>query len=200
VSSCAPCAGHQTARKEAVDGRIDRTDGRGRQERALIAGVMALALLLFLGGVAGERHVLATHPAVTEQHTAETGTTQESGGEAGGAAAHPADAGHELVLGIAVDDPAIVAVSVLVWLGLIAALLRIGRRVLPVVLLVAVAACVLDGGEIIRQTGEAQAGLAVLAALVAAAHGAVVVPAARALVRARRSPARGNPAPLQGVG
>jgi hypothetical protein len=169
----------------------------GRQGLALIAGMMALALLLFLGGVAGERHILAAHPAVSEQHTAENSTTQESGGEAGGAA-HLADAGHERVLGVAVDDPAIVAMSVPVWLALIAALLRIGRRVLPVVLLVAAAACVLDVREIIRQIGEAQTGLAILAALVAAAHWAVVVLAAMALMRARWSPTRGEPAPLQG--
>jgi hypothetical protein len=86
--------------------QVGRMTG-GRQELARIARVMALALLLYLGVVAGERHVLATHLAVTEQHTVETRTTQESAGEAGGAEAHTSEAGHELVLGIAVDDPAV---------------------------------------------------------------------------------------------
>ena len=153
-----------------------------------------------LGGVAGERHVLTTQPVVSAQHTTESGEhIGESAGEAGSAAVHPADAGHEVVLGVPVDDPAIVAVSVLAWLALIAALLRIGPRVLPVVLLVAAAAVVLDVGEVIRQIGERQAGFAVLAALVAAAHGAVVVLSAIALLHARRLPAAGIPVPSQGV-
>jgi hypothetical protein len=142
--------------------------------------------------VAVEHHVLASHAAASGQHITQTGAAPEIGGEAE-TAEHTGDAhaesGREAVLGIVVEDPGVVTASALAWLVLIVALLRFGRWLLPVVVLAAGAAFALDVGEIIRQVGETQSGLALLAALVAAGHGAVVVLALLALFPPRRSAA-----------
>ena len=177
--------------------RLWRRTAAGPQH-GLLASLMALALLLFLVGVVGEHQVRASHPTAGGQHTTEAGSAPDSGGDRDSAAPRTGDTpattaqaetGSERVFGIAVDDPAVVTASALAWLVLFAAVLRFGRQVLPVVLLAAAAALVLDLGEVVRQVGEAQSGLAFLAALIAAGHGVVALLALMALVRPWRSPA-----------
>jgi hypothetical protein len=163
---------------------------------------MVVALVLYFGGVVAERQVLASHPALSSVHTSHAVTT-ETGGD-GDSAAHAdaapkagvhSDNGNEQVLGIAVEEPLFVAASAVAWLLLISALLLFGRPALLALCLIAGASCVLDVGEVVRQIHETQSGLALLAALVAVAHGTVAVLALMALRRPVRPAAAGDLTP-----
>lgn len=167
-----------------------------RSGTALIAGLMALSTLLFVVGVVAERATTGTHtPLCVQQASGETGAdgdhqaaapcaTRPTADADGGEASTASTTTSETVLGIAVDDPGITALAVAGWLILIAALLRFGRRALPVVLVAAGATTIFDVGEVIHQIHEARSGLAILAAFVAIGHAAVAVLVLRMLVRA----------------
>jgi hypothetical protein len=174
-----------------------------RPGTALIAGLMAVSMLLFVVGVVSERAVTGTHATPCVQHPS---------GETGADGDHPAvacvtrlpadadaretstaaAAASETVFGIAIDSPGITALAVAGWLILIVALLRFGRRALPLVLVAAGAATVFDVGEVLHQIHESRSGLAILATFVAIGHAAVAVLALGTLVRASRP----NPDPL----
>jgi hypothetical protein len=165
---------------------------------ALIAGLMALSMLLFVVGVVSERAVTSTHatPCV-QQPSGETGAdgdhpaaascvTRPTADADGGEARTSGTTASETVLGIAIDSPGITALAVAGWLTLIAALLRFGRRALPLVLVAAAAATVFDVGEVLHQIHESRSGLAILATFVAVGHAAVAVLALRMLAHAPR--------------
>jgi hypothetical protein len=154
-----------------------------RKMLVLIVGLIVVGMALFVTGVIIERSGSGTSAAVsTAQGQTSTGS-------------HDADGGHEstsstprspttqaqegvqseTVFGLDLENPWFVAAFVLIWLILIAALVRFGRIALPAVLLVAAVAMVLDVGEVVRQVGEARSLLATMAVLVTASHVALVV-------------------------
>jgi hypothetical protein len=150
----------------------------------LIASLMAVSLLLFVGGVVWERSAAGSQErrevSCAQQHagTGEgTGEGSERGGEHGAAACvqHTSEVARETVLGVNLEDPGVVAAIAVGWLVLMVGLLRVGRLALPVVAVAAGVALLFDVLEVARQIGLGHGGVAVVAALVAAGHAAVAV-------------------------
>jgi hypothetical protein len=69
------------------------------------------------------------------------------------------------------------------WLLLAAVVVTLGRPILPSLVLIAGAAALFDGAEVVHQLMEARYGIAVLAAQVSIGHLAILVLAALALTR-----------------
>ncbi|PWT75473.1 MAG: hypothetical protein C5B60_05305 [Chloroflexi bacterium] len=92
----------------------------------------------------------------------------------------------ETTFGLDLENPGVVAVFVLIWLGLLISLLRLGRIAWAAVFLVALASLVLDIGEVGRQISEGRSTIVVVATLVAIAHGALAALAVSVLVRETR--------------
>jgi len=88
----------------------------------------------------------------------------------------------EQVFGLDLENPWFVGAFVLVWLALVAALVRLGRIAWLALFLLALVTTVLDGGEVIRKIGEANILLATLAVLVGIAHVALAALALLILV------------------
>ncbi len=159
------------------------------------AGLLVLAALLFAGGIALERGGHAS-PEVPGSHQ-EAGGLPASGANAETAeapGAHqdadqapavptvgvtpitpPAESLNETVLGIDLENPWLTIAFVLGSLALAAALLLLGRKILPLVILIVSVATILDVREVLFQIGRANAGIAIVAAVVALTHAAVVV-------------------------
>ena len=74
------------------------------------------------------------------------------------------------MFGIDVEAPWFIAGVVIGTLLLIAALFVVGYRVLPLVLLFTIGAALFDGREVVYQLGQAQYGIAALAAGVVASR------------------------------
>ena len=164
--------------------------------RVLVALIVA-ATAAFVVGVVLERHQTANEPRETPAHrAAEAGTESRTGesGESeptGEAAAHPAPGGRaessEKLLGVDPESTGLLVVAVVVSLLLAAAVSWRGGS--PLVLAVVAAAmaafCALDIREVVHQVSESRTGLAVLAGVVAALHGAAALVAGRAAAGAR---------------
>src|SRR5258708_24408267 len=153
-----------------------------RRMLVLITSLIVVSTALFVTGVVIERSG-GTALATTSSHqdTAKAPTTsQDSDGGHEGSPSSPSQrvpAGQEhvgvadaMVFGLDLENPWFVGAFVLVWLVLIAALVRLGRIAWLALLLVAIVAAVLDGGEVARKVGEANATVATFAVLVAAAQ------------------------------
>ena len=164
----------------------------------LIAGLMALSVLLFVGGVAVERNVATTASTTCTRHAEGSGETGEgtgshagepcskaagSGKSAATASSTAAEHQGERILGVDIENPRVVALIALGWLILAAGLLRFGRRALGIVIAAAAVALIFDAAEVARQIGENRAVVAAVAALVVIGHGAVILLAALALSR-----------------
>jgi hypothetical protein len=155
----------------------------------LIVGLIVLSSGLFVTGVLIEHTGGSTSAAVSPTPGQAPSTTQDPDGGHESTSSSPSSskvqAGpkQETVFGLDLENPWFVAAFVLGWLVLVAALIRFGRITLPVVLLVAIVATVLDAGEVMRQIGEAKSTVAVLAVLVAVAHLALAVLALLVLTR-----------------
>ena len=172
-----------------------------RATTLLLAGLMVLSTALFVAGVALERSSSGsgdTHPSspqvaptvsadaqapegseareAQEHQEAAAAASQES---AEGTPAHEA-AEQNRVFGIDVESPWVITSVVVLTLLLIAALLVLGERVLPLVVLVAVVAAVFDMREIGYQLGQARYLIAALAIGVVASRIATAVVAWRA--------------------
>jgi len=177
-----------------------------RATTILLAGLMLLSTVLFIGGGALERSVSArgdTHTAVPQATPVSTGEQAPEGSAAReaqerqeaaapaapegaeGAAAHE-QAEQNAVFGIDVESPAVIAGVLLGTLLLIAALVLFGYRVLPLVFIVALGTAVLDVREVFYQLGQAHSAVAVLAIGVALSRLATVLVAGRAWRTGRR--------------
>lgn len=164
----------------------------------LAVGVIALSTALFVSGVVIERGGGAATTSVSSSQ-ATTPTTTLSGDPDGGHEGAPANPPQgapakgtpgggtdERVFGLDLENPWLVSGFVLLWLALIAGLIRLGRLAWVALLLIALLATVLDVGEVLRKVGEANTTVASIAVLVAIAHGALVVLAAFVLARSIR--------------
>ncbi|HEU5441463.1 MAG TPA: hypothetical protein VFU88_19410 [Ktedonobacterales bacterium] len=106
-----------------------------------------------------------------------------SGDPDGGHETGTGGVGEERVFGLDLENPWIVEAFVAVWLGLAAAILRLGCLAWAATLGVALAASLLDVAEAGRQAAEAHPVLVTLAVLVALAHLALVILAGSVLAR-----------------
>lgn len=160
----------------------------------LIIGLIVVSTVLFVTGVVIERGVSSNAAAVstTQGQTSSTSQDPDGGHESTSTpqdshkVQNNAGSHSESVFGLDLENPWFIAAFVLIWLLLIVALNRFGRIALPLVLLIAVIAMVLDVGEVMRKVGEANTVLATFAALVAVAHVVIAVLALLILVRGER--------------
>ncbi len=125
-----------------------------RTARWLVGGLLIVSAALFVIGVSVERssenHVI---PAVS-QNAAPENTVDSDGGEGHvdtPTTAQTTSPQNESVLGIDLENPWLVGAAVVGSLVLMGALLRFGYRVLPIVVLFAMAAALFDISEVLRQ-------------------------------------------------
>ncbi len=160
-----------------------------RTMMVLIVGLIVLSAGLFVTGVLIEHNGGSTSAAASPTAGQPPSTTQDPDGgheSTSSSSSSPkvqAAPGQETVFGLPLENPWFVAAFVLGWLVLVVVLMRFGRITLPVVLLVAIVATVLDAGEVMRQTGEGKSLVAAFAVLVAVAHLALAVLALLVLTR-----------------
>ncbi len=160
----------------------------------LIVGLIVVGAALFVIGVLIEHSGSGTSAPLSavQGRTSSTSPDADGGHESTGitqkSPAVQAQAGlpSETVFGLDLENPWFVGAFVLVWLVLIAALVRFGRIAWFALLLVAIVAAVLDGGEVARKVGAANSTVATFAVLVAAAHVALAVLALLVLARKAR--------------
>ncbi len=171
------------------------TEPIARKMLVLIVGLIVVATALFVIGVIIERSGSgAPAAASTTQGQTSTGSQDADRGHESTSSTQksPTVQAHEglqseTVFGLDLENPWFVTAFVLIWLVFIAALVRFGRIALPAVLLIAIVATVLDGGEVVRQIGEAKSLLASIAVLVTVAHVALAVLALLVLLQGMRS-------------
>jgi hypothetical protein len=169
------------------------TGSLSRKWLLLTISLIVLSTVLFVTGVLIERsggaastatsiHQNATQPPVTSGDP-DGGHEATPSNRSQGAPTNvsPAGGADERVFGLDLENPWFVGAFVLVWLVLIAALVRLGRIAWLALLLLASVAAVLDGGEVIRKVGEANTLLATFAMLVGVAHVALAALALFAL-------------------
>lgn len=165
-----------------------------RKVLVLIVGLIVVGAVLFVTGVIIERSGSGTPAeASTTQGQTSTGSHNADGGHESTSGTQKSSTvqAHEgvqtgTVFGLDLENPWFVTAFVLIWVAFIAALIRFGRVALPAVVLVAVVAAVLDGGEVVRQVGEAKTLVATIAGLVTISHGALAVLALLVLLQGMR--------------
>lgn len=162
----------------------------------IIVGLIVISTALFVTGVALEQSGGSGSAAPSSQQ--ETGqpvanSGDPDGGHEGSSSSSPAPSAsaqetthQETVLGLNLETPWFIGAFILGWLLLLGALLRFGRPALVALILAALAAMILDVAEVVHQSTEARSTLAVIAALVAAAHLVLAGLAVLALVQERR--------------
>ena len=147
----------------------------------LLAGLLAISAALFVIGVTVER---STESSTVHQATGLVKPANSEGGEGHNEAneAHVdqstpqnAPVQNESFLGIDLENPWLVGLAVLSSVVLIAALLRFGYRILPIIVLFGIAATLFDVGEVVRQIQANKTNIVLLAGLVLLAHAAVVI-------------------------
>ena len=161
-----------------------------RPLRLVLAGLIVVATILFVIGVAVERGSEAREAPGLHQ---ETGEASETPGEADEQADAPATvagpvesaARSETVLGLDLENPGVVAAIVVGWLVLLGALFVFGRGALVVIALAALAATLLDLNEVLLQIDRGNTLVATLAVAVTIAHAALCFVAGWALLRGR---------------
>lgn len=162
-----------------------------RPLRLVLAGLIVVATVLFVIGVAVERGSEARATPGLHQETGEAGETPGAADEHAAApvtVAGPVEsAAHsETVLGLDLENPGVVAAIVVGWLVLLGSLFFFGRGALVVIALAALAATLLDLNEVLLQLERGNTGVATLAVAVAVAHAALCVVAGWALLRGRQ--------------
>lgn len=170
------------------------TEPLARKILVLIVGLIVVGTVLFVTGVIIERSGGGTPAAVStaQGQTSSTSKDADGGHESTSSTPRtPTAQTHEgvpseTVFGLDLENPWFVTAFVLIWVVFIAALVRFGRIALPAVVLVAVVATVLDGGEVVRQVGEAKSLLATMAVLVTVSHVALAVLALLVLLQGMR--------------
>jgi hypothetical protein len=145
----------------------------------LALGLIVLSTILFVAGVVIERGTEASVPRNTHQDASSlpTASSDPDGGhdETPPPGSKQGSSKTETVFGLDLENPFLVGSFVLVWLGLAVALLRLGRLVWVVLLLVAIGASALDMAEFWRQWTSVHFPVATFALLVTLAHMALVV-------------------------
>lgn len=173
----------------------------------LIAGLMIIATILFVIGVAIERN--GGHQEVGEGHSDEANNAHvETSGETHseeGEQAHAEASGEapiekrgqahsEAIFGLDLESPLLVGAAVLVSLVLAGALLYFGHPVLRVIIPVTVILMLLDVVEVIRQVGVSNIGIAAIAGVIVLLRLVIIVLAILALRERRMSlPQAGSP-------
>lgn len=181
----------------------------------LIAGLMIIATILFVIGLAIERS--GGHQEVGAAHTEEVGEVHsdeannahvETSGETHseeGEQAHAEESGEapieergqahsEAIFGLNLESPLLVGAAVLVSLVLAGALLYFGHPVLMVIIPVTVILMLLDVVEVIRQVDAANTGIAAIAAVIVLLRLVIILLAILALRERRMSlPQAGSP-------
>ncbi len=158
----------------------------------LMVGLIMLSTGFFVIGVLIEHSGSGTSTTISQTAGQPSRTTQDPDGgheSTSSSTASPqvqSEPKQETVFGLDLENPWFVAAFVLGWLILAGALIRFGRIMLPVVLLVAIIEIVLDVGEVMRQIGEAKSLVAAFAVLVAVAHLALAVLVLLVLARSSR--------------
>lgn len=189
--------------------QVRSTDGAGSGlVRRWIAALLVVATILFVIGVTVERGTesreAAPPPTATSLASPVAGEAQPAEGSAAGEAAEKAPApvaaaatagegaestlAREQVLGVDLENPAVIAAIVVGWGVLLGALFLLGRNGLLLVALAAGAATLFDLAEVVRQLGRANGLVTLLALAVLLAHVALFGLVLWALLRARRLP------------
>ena len=151
----------------------------------LVGGLLIVSAALFVIGVSVERGSENHEVPVVSQNAAPAKPVDSDGGEGSSAsgaghvdapaAAQTTSPQNESVLGIDLENPWLVGAAVVGSLVLMGALLCFGYRVLPIVVLFAIAAALFDVSEVLRQLQRNNTTVTLLAALVLLAHAAVGV-------------------------
>lgn len=162
----------------------------------LIVGLIIVSTALFVTGLAIEHTGSAGSAAVSSHHdagkTANVHQDADGGHDAssvpqGSQKVQEGGGSHnEIVFGIDIENPWFVAAFVLSWLVLVVALIRFRRTALLAVIIVAIAAMILDVGEVVRKVGVSNSIVATFAVLVAVAHMLIAVLAVLMLARGYR--------------
>ena len=162
-----------------------------RPLRLVLGGLIVVATILFVIGVAVERGSAAREAPGLHQ---ETGGASETPGEADEHADAPVTAAgpvesaahSETVLGLDLENPGVVTAIVVGWLVLLGSLFVFGRGALVVIALAALAATLLDLNEVLLQLGRGNTPVATLAVAVTVAHAALCFMAGWAWLRSRQ--------------
>ncbi len=167
-----------------------------RTARWLVAGLLAISAALFVTGVAVERGS-ENHQASAVRPAASPAKPVDSDGGEGPVDTPPTTqttpSQNESILGIDLENPWLVGAAVLGSLVLIGALWRFGYRVLPVVVLFAIAAALFDVSEVLRQIQRNNTTITLLAGVVLAAHAAVAIVSLLNLYRYRTALTHSDP-------
>jgi hypothetical protein len=163
--------------------------------RRLLVALILASTAMFVVGVLLERHQTKHETVETSaQREAEGGTASEAGESSDARAGNDSKGSahvesSEKLLGVNPESTVLLAVAVVVSLLLAAAVWWRGGSpfVLGVVVVAMAAFAALDIREVVHQVNESRTGLAVLAAVVAALHGAAGILAGRTAVTARGS-------------
>jgi hypothetical protein len=167
----------------------------------LIAGLMVVSTVLFVVGVTlersrGEDHETSVaHQEASETHSEEAGEAHseeanETHAEEEMSEPHSEEAEEthsEIIFGLNLESPWLVATAALSLLVLAAALLRFGHPVLIVVIPVVILMALLDVVEVTIQMSEGNMDIAILAAIIGLTRTAVAILAIIALREWRTS-------------
>ena len=156
-----------------------------RTARLLIAGLLAISAALFVVGIAVERTgenpgVSAVQPNAASAKPVDSDGVEGQSGSGEGHVDTPTTSQttpvqNESFLGIDLENPWLVGAAVLGSLVLMAALWRFGYRVLPIIVLFAVATALFDVSEVLRQLQRNNIPVLLLAGVVLTAHVAVAI-------------------------
>lgn len=165
--------------------RSEREQSVPAKLRWLLVGLIVLSTVLFLTGVAIEKsgRQEATPTSTQQQGTPTSASSGDPDGGHEGSSTEPTAPAEpnqtalpaETILGVDIEAPWFLAFFVVVWVVLGVALFRFGRLAVLSLLLVAGAALILDGGEVVHQIKEANITIAIFAVLVAAIHLVIAV-------------------------
>lgn len=137
----------------------------------IIVGLMVVGTALFVTGAIIEHTGKGAVSPVSASQEQPSSTSQDpDGGEKTPTGHRETQGPGETVFGLDLENPWVVATFVLLWASLIPLLIRFGRTMLPALLLLALAATVLDVGEVLRQFSGANTLLTILATLVSISH------------------------------
>ena len=164
----------------------------------LVAGLLLISAVFFVTGVAIERSgenqaISALQSNVSVPKSADSDTDGGEGHVDAPTTTQTTPAQTEAVLGIDLENPWLVGAVAVSSLLLIAALLRFGYRVLPIIVLFAVATGLFDTSEVLRQTQRNNLPVLLFAGVVLAAHVAVAVVALLNLYKHRTALSNAEP-------
>jgi hypothetical protein len=157
----------------------------------LVISLIVLSTILFAAGVVVERTVSVSPTTSTHQNEGSEGngsSDPDGGHDEAPSQAHPEQGkrGAEAIFGLDLENPWLVGTALVVWLGLIGALVWLGRPGWWGLLLVATGSVILDIGEVGRQFAEVRPINITFVVLVLLAHVALACLSLVVLLRNRR--------------